>query len=332
MAAARLLAANRRARVRVTSPAGPTVSVITVTWNSVECIGPFLDSVRETGDDLPGGVETVVVDNCSSDGTRDEVRAMDAAAKLLVTHRNLGYGGAANVGLAAAKGETLLVANPDVVFQPGALLALHERLTCEPAVGCVAPVYLTAEGDTELPGRRFPTIGAALVDGTMLDRWLGSSEVLRRYYMHDTAGAEQPDWAHGACLALRACAVRSVGGFDGGYFMYAEELDLLRSLQAAGWRCAIEPRARVRHLGGHSADRDPAAREQSFFRSRYRLAAKTWGRPFAAFLRLFVAVVGLARLAEAILKLAYAPKRVGRLAEARLIARVTLWQWLGWRR
>ena len=314
----------------MTEPDRPKASAIVVTWNSAHEIGACLRSLGAARDEISGDLEIIVVDNDSRDETVEVVRRQAPDARLIRAHRNLGYGSAANVGFAEALGDLLLLMNPDVVLEPGGLRAMTRRLRRDPHLACVSPLYI--DSDAQLPARSFPTIGVAIADGTWLERWLRQSAVLRRYYRDGMSSESPPDWLHGPCLCFRREAIASGGGFDAGYFMYAEELDLLRDLRAAGWTCAIEPGARARHLGGASADRDPVAREQNFFRSRYRLARKTWGRPFALALRVFVALTGLLRLAEESIKLVVRDGRDERAHELRRIARVTLWQWLGWRR
>ena len=314
----------------MTAPACPEVSAIVVTWNSAREIGACLHSLVAARDETSGGLEIIVVDNDSSDETAEVVRRQAPDAKLIRAHRNLGYGSAANVGFAVALGDLVLLLNPDVAIEPGGLRAMTRRLRQDPRLACVSPLYI--DSDDQWPARSFPTIGVAIADGTWLERWVRQSAVLRRYYRDGVSSELPPDWLHGPCLCFRREAIDSTGGFDAGYFMYAEELDLLRDLHAAGWTCAVEPAARARHLGGASADRDLVAREQNFFRSRYRLARKTWGRPFAVGLRVFAALTGLLRLVEESIKLVVRNRRDERARELRRIARVTLWHWLGWRR
>ena len=308
------------------------VSAVVVTHDSAACVAECLRSLEAARHEVAGRLEIILVDNRSTDATVDLVREQFPGARVIVTHRNLGFGAAANIGLAEANGQTLLLLNPDATLTPGALGALHARLARSSQIGCVGPVYVRPDGGCESPGRSFPSIGVAIADGTMLERWLRRSAVLRRYYRDGASLTSPPDWMHGACLCFRREAIQAIGGFDAGYFMYAEELDLLRDLRVAGWTCAIEPAARVHHVGGASADLDPVARERNFFRSRYRLASKLWGRRFAVFQRLFVALTDLVRLVEEALKLPLWPDREARLVSLRRIARVALWQWLGWRR
>lgn len=304
-------------------------SAVVVTHQSAGHVGACLEALQADGD---GELEIIVVDNRSSDGTAEHVRRRFPTVTVQVTHRNIGYGAAANIGIGLATGDPILVLNADAVVERGAMAALRARLDADPSLGCVSPVQVDAGNDSRSPARAFPSIGAAIADGTMLERWLRGSAVLRSYYREDAMPDAPPDWLDGACLAFRARALRDVGGFDAGYFMYSEELDLHRALRAAGWTCAVEDAARVRHVGGASAGRDLVARERNFFRSRYRLAGKMWGRPFAVFLRLFVALVNLLRLAEQLVRLLLGRGAPSPRVEVGRIARVTLWQWFGWRR
>ncbi len=304
-------------------------SAVVVTHQSAGHIGACLEALQADSD---GELEIIVVDNRSSDGTAEQVRRKFPTVTLRVTHRNIGYGAAANIGISLATSDPILVLNADAVVEPGAIAALRDRFEAEPSLGCVSPVHLDADGGSLSPARAFPSVGAAIADGTMLERWLRGSAVLRSYNRDAAPPDATPDWLDGACLAFRARALRDVGGFDAGYFMYSEELDLHRALRTAGWTCAVEDAARVRHVGGASAGRDLVARERNFFRSRYRLAGKMWGRPFAVFLRLFVALVNLVRLAEQLVRLLLGRGSPSPRVEASRIARVTLWQWFGWRR
>ena len=302
-------------------------TAVVVAFDSAGHVGACLEALRADGQ-----LDIIVVDNHSADGTAELVRQRFPEVVTHVTHRNLGYGAAANIGIGMATGDPVVVLNADAVLEPGAIEAMRARLEGDRCLGCVSPVHVGSDGQLHSPARDFPSIGVAIADGTMLERWLQGSAVFRKYYRKDSLVNSAPQWLDGACLAFRARALQDIGGFDSGFFMYSEELDLQRSLGQAGWTCAVEERARVCHAGGGSTDRDLVARERNFFRSRYRLAAKIWGRPFAMYLRFFVATINLVRLAEQIGKLPLTRGRAMRVLEARRIARVSVWQWLGWRR
>lgn len=307
-----------------------SVTAVVVTWNSAADIQPCLAGLATAGREAGGQLDIMVIDNDSSDGTVEIVRQRFPSVRLVAAHRNLGFGAAANIGIAEARGDAVLLLNPDAHLEPGALREMLRHLNSEPDLGCVAPMHVATGELAVSPGRRRPTLAAALTDGTIIERFWPDLPALRRYYMRDNAG-DEPEWLSGACLCFRRVALVEVGGFDVGYEMYAEEVDLLGELGAHGWRCAVTRNARIRHQGGASSDQDPVSRERRFFHSRYRYVTKTWGWPLAALLRLFVAITSVLRLVEQVVRLLRPAARADARRELRQIAAVTLWQWTGWR-
>ena len=308
-----------------------SVSVVIVTWNSAIHIGGCITSVIDASEEVLGPLYIVVVDNKSSDDTLQVVESEFSDVRRVQTHRNMGFGAAANIGISQATGDAVLVLNPDATLESGALGAMLCHLRDDSGLGCVAPMQRGPAGSTIFPGRRFPSLLAAMADGTIIQRFLPDMTALRRYYMVGEHSSE-PEWLIGACLCFRRDALVTIGGFDVGYEMYSEELDLLRALALTGWRCAVTTDAHIFHQGSASADQDPVAREQRFFRSRYRYVAKTWGMPAAVFLRVFVATTGVLRCGEQLLRMCRPSQRKSAVSEIRQIVAVTTWQWFGWRR
>jgi GT2 family glycosyltransferase len=109
---------------------------------------------------------------------------------------------------------------------------------------------------------------------------------IRRFHMRDDPDLPgDVDWLTGAMILFRREALEGAGGFDEGFFMYSEELDLCRRLHAAGWRIRYEPSARARHHEARSSAQVPDERQLHFLRSRLRYFRKHHGRLAAAFLR-----------------------------------------------
>lgn len=308
-----------------------SVSVVIVTWNSAGHVVGCLASVVRASDEVLGPIDIVVVDNNSGDDTLQVVQGSFPNVRCVQTHQNMGFGAAANIGISQVSGDAVLVLNPDATLEPGTLGAMLGHLRDTPDLGCVAPMQQGPSGLTISPARRFPTLVAAMADGTIIQRFFPELASLRRYYMVGEHLAE-PDWLVGACLCFRRIALVSAEGFDVGYEMYSEEMDLLKALGLSGWRCAVTFDARIYHQGAASADQDPVARERRFFRSRYRYVAKTWGAPAAVFLRLFVATTGILRCGEQLVRMFRPSQRKSAVTEIRQIVAVTMWQWFGWGR
>jgi len=280
----------------------PVCSIVIVSWNVRELLRACLDSLPAAVSapifpldpcsiqHLAFSTEVIVVDNGSSDGSAALVRSEFPGVRLLAETANHGFAHGNNLGIAAGRGRLVLLLNPDTVLEAGSLVALVRYLDRHPAVGLVGPRLLNPDGSPQSSRRRFPTWGTALVESTPLQPLLPQLGLLRRYYVLDRSDDEaQPvDWVSGACMLARRVALTQVRGFDPGYFMYSEELDLCRRLRATGWEIGYEPAARVIHYGGQSSDQDIPARHIRFNRAKLHYFARWHGRGAAAALRLWL--------------------------------------------
>jgi GT2 family glycosyltransferase len=217
----------------------PEISVVIVTWNSVRDIARCLCALRRALDGRDA--EVLVVDNGSSDGTLDAVRAGFPAVRCIAPARNLGFAGGSNRGVAEAGGRVLLLLNPDTEVAPDAVARLVDGLGAR-RVAAAAPLLLNPDGTLQSAGERF------------LTPW---EYLLRRVLLLPKparAGANPypTDWASGACLAIRREAWDAVGPLDENYFMYAEDLEWCWRARRAGWEVEVVPAARVTHYKGAS--------------------------------------------------------------------------------
>lgn len=187
--------------------------------------------------------ELLVVDNGSSAPLPEGVR-------ILRPGRNLGFGGGANLGIAEARGEILLILNPDVVPEPGALDSLLEGFAACPDAAGLAPRLLGPDGESQAAWqlRRLPSARELVLHALPVG---SPSEAMRE----PAAGAavEQPA---AAALALRREALEKVGGFDPGFHpAWFEDVDLAKRLQRAGLALRYWPAARFRHHLGSTVPR-----------------------------------------------------------------------------
>jgi len=228
----------------------PEVSAVVVSYNSAAYLPDCLRSLRSEG-----VAELVVVDNASSDGSAGVVRATDPTVRVVETGANLGFGAGANRGVATTLGPYVLILNPDTVVEPGTVKSLSEALDRDPGLAVVGPRIENLDGSLYPSVRRFPDLPVAFGHAFLGLIW-PTNPFSRRYRMldwdHDQPAAEV-DWVGGACILVRRSAFDVVGGFDEGYFMYVEDVDLCWRLGRAGWRIGYEPGGRVVHaLGGSS--------------------------------------------------------------------------------
>jgi hypothetical protein len=151
-----------------------------------------------------------------------------------------------NAGIAATSGELVLAANPDAVPEPDAVDELRRFLEAHPGCGIAGPQMRYADGSWQPSRRRFPTVGGTLVRRTPLRRVLAPS---RRHYLLGERPEEpvQADWMLGAFLLMRRAMLDEIGGWDGGFRHYGEDIDLCYRAARAGWERWYVPAAIVRH-------------------------------------------------------------------------------------
>jgi GT2 family glycosyltransferase len=170
-------------------------------------------------------------------------------ARALVNERPLSFAANANLGAEATRHELVLVANPDTVPEPDAVGILRRFMEEHPRCGVAGPRLLYSDGSWQASRRRFPTVGSTLVRRTPLRLLFPPLRWQRRHYLLD----ERPDepvpseTMLGAFLLLRRSMLDEIGGWDAGFRMYCEDIDLNYRAARAGWERWYVPQAVVRH-------------------------------------------------------------------------------------
>jgi GT2 family glycosyltransferase len=278
------------------SPHGPDVdcAVVIVTYNNADDIAGLLASLdRQVGGRT---LRTVVVDNGSADGTAEVAEAAGADC-VVRSNENLGYAGGINEGCrtAVASGaRAILVLNPDLRVEPGAVATMLEALEA-PGVGAVVPRLTDPVGRTLRSQRREPTLSRAVGDA-LLGSHLGSrphwsSEEVRSDWAYGRTVAVE--WATGAAIMVRQDVASAVGEWDEAFFMYSEEVDYCRRIRATGRRILYLPDAVAVHSEGGSGRSE--ALTSLLALNTVRSYAATHSRLPTAVFRLVVAAGQLAR-------------------------------------
>jgi N-acetylglucosaminyl-diphospho-decaprenol L-rhamnosyltransferase len=301
----------------------PDVSVVTVSHNVRDLVLGSMRALERERDSA--AIEVLLVDAASSDGTSDAVAGAFPWVRVLASRENLGFTGGNNRAMRVARGRHILLLNPDAEVRPGAIARMAAHLDANPDVGVVGPRLRWPDGSTQSSRRRFPSRLTAFVESTVLQRWLGGSALLRRFYMADRPEdrRQDVDWLVGACLMVRAEVVRHVGVFDDRFFMYSEEVDLCRRIKSAGWRVVYLPDAEVVHHEGRSSQQNLTARDLRFHESRFLYYAKHHGRGWSLLLRLATlahfAFVAAEEAAKWLLRSGGRRQREGRLHSHRTV-------------
>jgi len=229
------------------------LSVLIVSYNSRRLIDALLDGLaRELA---PLDAEVVLVDNASHDGSADHVASRHPWVRLVRSEHNLGFAAGNNLAARHAQGRVLLLLNPDALPEPGAIARGLARLDDDARVGMAGGRLIDAAGATQPSGRLFPSLARELVVLSGLAARFPQSRVwgaMDRSWA-DPAQPAQVDWVPGAFALMRHALFDSLGSFDERFFLYYEEVDLCRRVQAAGYRVMLWPDLRVQHIGGESA-------------------------------------------------------------------------------
>jgi N-acetylglucosaminyl-diphospho-decaprenol L-rhamnosyltransferase len=236
-----------------------TVSAILVSYNDRVHLGPCLDSLLPEMSDP--GAEVIVVDNASTDGSREMLAAGYPGVRVLANAENVGFAKANNRAVRESRGGYLLFLNTDTVVRPYAIRRLVETLESEPGAGACGPALVHPSGRFQVSFGRDVSFFGQLVQKTILNPWSRWS-VPRQSRTRDAA------WLSAACLLARREAVDQAGGFDEEFFIYFEDLDLCRRIRGAGWRLIFDPRVQIQHLGGATTDPRPRRSRLEYRRSQ----------------------------------------------------------------
>ena len=263
----------------------PDISVVIVTWNVRERLRTCLASLPSP----EAGIEIIVVDAASADGTAAMVTAEFPHVRLIAITENVGASRGINLGMAEARGRYGFILNPDTEVVGDALACMSAYMDVHPRVGVLGPQLIFADQSVQSSRRRFPTLATAFFESTWLQP-LAPRGLLRRYYATDLP-LDQPvqvDWLVGAALFFRREIWDQVGRWDEQFFMYSEELDWQRRIDSAGWQIVYFPAAQVRHFEAQSSMQVPAATHIRFNASKVRYFGKYHGGLVAEVLRWYL--------------------------------------------
>ena len=232
----------------------PSISVVMVVYMTGEALDQSVACVLSD----PLVDEFVIVDNGSPAADAARLRSLaerDERVTLLSGHGNVGFARGANLGARTARGDVLVFLNPDAFLQTGCIAELAREIAYRPVPCIVGGRVLNADRSEQRGARRGDiTPMSALVS---LSRLSHRVNALRNLEVHweDETPPEQPaavPTISGACFCMRREDFDAVDGFDEGYFLHVEDVDLCWRVRQQGGAVVFHPRAEVIHLGGTS--------------------------------------------------------------------------------
>ena len=216
-------------------------------------------SIRQTSMEIEK--EIFVVDNNSSDGSREMIREFFPEVRLINSGENMGFANANNLAIPFTHSPLVLFLNPDTIVKPHALSEMRNIFSMNSSIGAIGCKIINFSGMTvELPFQ------IALTEFTPLKRFfiqlLGgelSNRLLKKvlsYHNPDKSGYVKN--LYGACLMVRRDTLEQVGYFDGNFFMYCEDIDLCNRISQSGWKLYYTNQAEIVHLEGGASNKAPS--------------------------------------------------------------------------
>ncbi|MGC1166575.1 MAG: glycosyltransferase family 2 protein [Solirubrobacterales bacterium] len=259
----------------------PTLSYCVVNTNGRELLLACLASIERTH---PAGVEReiLVLDNASSDGSAEAVRALGGDIRLIALERRAGKAANDSTLMRQARGRYCLLLNEDSELRPGASAALVAALVADPKAAAAGPRLLDSTGRPVPCAWRFPGVGTALAGALFLHRWLTVQS--------KGTATRRVDWAQSSALLVRREAAAAVDFMDPAFFVYYDECDFARRLADAGWHSLFVPAAAAVHHDQLSTDlAEGLPRIVEFHRNRDRYMRKHHSLPAALAVRVLTA-------------------------------------------
>jgi N-acetylglucosaminyl-diphospho-decaprenol L-rhamnosyltransferase len=247
------------------------VSFVLVNYKLGEQLTDCLQSLRAVQDEVE--CEFVVVDNSPPEASRLLADSGLRNLRVVSNPENPGYAAACNIGAGVSRARYVWFLNPDVRYVAGEVRGMLDWMDRNPSASLMGPRILNPDGTRQYSARSFPnwTLAFAHRD-SILTRAFPSNPFTSQYLRMNLNGVvTEVDWASGCCLLARKEAFEAVGGFDEGYFLFFEDVDLAHRAKQMGWRCLYYPTVTFTHTIGSSRAYlpDRGIRARHFSAQRY---------------------------------------------------------------
>jgi len=251
------------------------ISIIIVNYNGTGFIEDCLESIGKKIFKSGAKVfcDVVIVDNCSSDGSRDFIEdfcRQHRGFRLVLNNTNTGFAHASNKGAELAGGKHLLFLNPDCRLLETGLESVIDFYEKKSDAGALGVRIVNTDGGLQPSCRAFPSLARQFHESFFLYRIFRNTRIFGSYFMtwwgHDAPMAV--DWLSGSFILIQRERFEEAGGFDTDYFMYSEDSDLCLKLSRIGYRNYYYPYYQVMHADAGIASKDMALREADIWKSR----------------------------------------------------------------
>jgi len=250
-----------------------TISIVIANWNTRSLIEDCVNSIFSSTPFSEVSYEVIIIDNASTDGSREYLRSIKDKITLIENDSNTGYARACNQGMKIAKGRYVLLLGSDTIMKPGTLAACADFLDTTPAAGAVSCKLLNPDGSTQNSLKKFPKLKNAFYT------YLSFDKMNREYDMADfdydsTCEAQQ---AAATFLMVRRDLLEKISYFDESYRILYNDVDLCSRIWEAGYRIFFLHSASIIHYGSHSTKNADFALRKIMYSDIYRYYSKHFG-------------------------------------------------------
>jgi GT2 family glycosyltransferase len=283
-----------------------TVNQIEVTWCVVntaqrERLRECLDALLAERDLCDFATETIVLDNCSLDGSVEMASTHPVVSQVIALKRRQGKAASDTQLIEAANGRFCLLLNEDAILEPSATAKLREALLANPAAAAAGANLLRPGGQSQPCAWRFPSWLTVLAGALLLHN--------RVTVQSGGASTIEVDWAQSAAMLVSRERALAVGCLDTNYFVYSDETDFCRRLADRGWQTLHVPDAVATHHEGLSTGASVHRRIVEFGRGRDRYLRTHIGKTQALLMRPFIAFPYALRWVAALALPGHEPER-----------------------
>lgn len=271
----------------------PGVTAAIVNFNGGQLLTEAVQSVLAS----IVAVEILVADNGSTDDSLELLRrsvGSDARLRIIENHRNLGFARACNLLLAQARGDYLLVLNPDALIRPDTLERMVKVLQAHPEAGMAGCLIRNPDGSEQAGCRRaVPTPWRSFVRVLHLHRLFPHQPRFRDFVLMREPLPSSPvpvEAISGAFMLVRRQVIEQVGVFDDAYFMHCEDLDWCMRVRQAGWQVLFVPDVEIVHYKGACSQGRPVRVLWHTHKGMMRFYGKFFRRQYPLPLLILVAV------------------------------------------
>ncbi len=245
----------------MTTPPETAVSIIITNWNTCELLDGTLDAIVRHAP--PPDIETLVIDNGSTDGSPALVGERYPGVRLIRNIENLGFARANNQGIALARGRNVLFLGSDTIVQAGTVQTLAGFLDAHPDAGAASCRLLNPDRTPQMSCRRFPRLRDALATYLSL-HWLARRYSMKGFDFYRTQAVDQPA---ATCLMVRRRLLDELDGFNTRYSILYNDVDLCERIRARGWKIYYVADTEIIHYGSMTTRSAPPVIRLEMYRN-----------------------------------------------------------------